>query len=187
MNKHQKMVFLSLLALAAILGAFIAAEGIRDSTSAQALVEQFGVFGITTIAFIAGLNLIVPIHAATFTPIFLSAGFSIVVIILAMVIGTTVADIVSYLFGRWSKHKTSIRYKTFHDRLERLKERYHVLILPGIFFYSAFAPLPNELILVPLGLMGYRFIVVIGPLVLGTLVNQTVFSFGFASIFEALF
>ena len=149
MKRHGHILLLALLALAVIFFAFLAADAISQNDSAKEIVEQFGVLGIIVISFIAGLNLFVPVHAATFTPIFLEVGFPIVIIISAMVVGTTVADLLSYFLGRWGKNRTHTKYQKFFDWLYTFKENHYKLILPGIFVYSALVPLPNEIILIP--------------------------------------
>ena len=54
-----------------------------------------------------------------------------------------------------------------------LKQNRSKLIVPVIFLYAAFAPFPNEALLVPLGLAGIRFSTIIVPLILGNLINQS--------------
>ena len=85
MNMRGKILFVALLALAVIFIAFLAAKGISENDAAKDLVARFGVFGIVITAFVAGLNLFVPVHAATFAPVFLSAGFSMLIIMILLI------------------------------------------------------------------------------------------------------
>jgi len=186
--KHA-IEFLALFALmvSIIMSAFYLAEYIGTNDATRVLVEKFGILGIIAVAFVGGLNLVVPVPAATFTPLFVAANFSMLTIISALVIGTLLADLLGYQIGKWGKRSTEVHFPKFHNWLVSLKKKHHHLILPGIFLYSAFIPLPNETILIPLGLMGYRYWTIALPLFLGTLVNQLLYAYGFVSIFDHLF
>ena len=55
-------------------------------------------------------------------------------------------------------------------------------VLPVVLIYAAFAPLPNELILIPLAVAGVRFSHLLLPLIIGSLVHQLLFTYGATSI-----
>lgn len=184
---YERLFFLGAAILAIILLAFYAADHVANSAAAQDLVEQFGILGIFVIAFISGLNLVVPIHAAAFTPIFSAAGFGLPTIVAVLVVGTTAADLLSYALGRWGRRTEGAHMDAIKVKIDAFAKRHRRFILPGIFFYAALVPFPNEAILIPLGLMGFRFIFIITPLILGTLLNQTLFALGFSSAFDLLF
>jgi len=186
---HRSLTYLTVVIvfLVVTLLAFSAADLVSERADLQALVQQFGFGGIVFLALVGGLNLFVPVPAATFTPVFMEAGFSMLLIITGLVIGTTIADTVGYLIGRLGGRRTRYTYPHIHERLVRFSERWHVFLIPGVFLYAAIVPFPNEAILLPLGLMGFRFIVLVVPLILGTLVNQTALAFGFSNVFTFLF
>ncbi len=182
-----EFVGLVLLIITIITSAFFLAEYITTNEAARSLVGQYGVFGMVVIAFVGGLNLAVPVPAASFTPVFVAAHFSMITIVGALVLGTMLADLLGYQIGRWGKRSTAAHFPKFHEQLVSLKQKHHRLILPGIFLYAACMPIPNEAMLIPLGLMGYRYSHIIFPLMLGTILNQTMYAFGFLSVFDRLF
>ena len=186
--KHTiEFVGLILLVIAIVAGAFFLAAYVSTSEAARALVEQYGIFGMIVIAFVGGLNLAVPVPAASFTPIFVTAGFSLLTIILSLAVGTLIADLVGFQIGRWGKRSTATHFPKLHDSLVALKQKHHNLILPGVFLFAAFMPIPNEVILIPLGLMGYHYWTLMVPLTLGTVLNQALYALGFLTVFEQLF
>lgn len=186
--KHTvEFIGLVFLIIAIIASAFFLAEYISTSEATRALVEQYGLFGMIVIAFIGGLNLAVPIPAASFSPVFAAAGFSLATIVASLVVGTMIADLVGFQIGRWGKRSTAAHFPKLHDSLVDLKRKHHHLILPGIFVFAAFMPVPNEIILIPLGLMGYHYWSLAIPLALGTVLNQSMYVFGFLSVFDRLF
>ena len=187
MKKAAKHILILGLAIAAICGAFILANHISDNKAAQELVARFGYFGIVAIAIVGGLNIIVPIHAATFTPIFVSAGFSMPSIIICLAVGTTLADLAGYAIGRYGRNVTESPFPKIEAKVRHFVEHRPKLFYPGVFLYSAFIPFPNEAILLPLGLFGIKLWKILIPFILGTIIHQTIFAYGFNSVFELLF
>jgi hypothetical protein len=55
-----------------------------------------------------------------------------------------------------------------------------------VFGFAALVPLPDEVYLVPLGLLGVRLTLFIIPLVLGTIFYQTMAAYGVDNIFRYL-
>ena len=166
---------------------FYATDYIANNDMARDLVGQFGYLGVLVISIIAGLNIFVPIPAATFVPVFTAAGLLFPFIIIALVIGTTIADIIGYFIGRWSKKLTEEHYPRTYSRMLFLNAEHNNLILPLVFIYAAFIPFPNEAIIIPLALVGFRFHSLFIPLVLGTIVNQTALAYGVVNIFALIF
>ena len=167
--------------------ALVFADYVQESDAARALVERFGYVGMLLLSIVAGLNLFVPIPAATFTPVYIAAGFPLYGIIITLVIGTTIADSIGYLIGLGGRHLAELKYPKLREHIGAFAERHRVAVLPLVFLWSSFAPLPNETILIPLALAGMRFRTLIVPLLLGTIVHQTYLAYGLTSVFEYLF
>lgn len=172
---------------AALTGSFLLAGYIQDSGAAQELVERFGYLGMLALSIFAGLNLFVPIPAATFTPIYTAAGFPLYGIIITLVIGTTIADSIGYLIGFAGKHAAKLQYPVLQQQIQKIVTEHHIYMIPFVFLWSSFAPLPNETIIIPLALIGIKFRALIIPLILGTIIHQTYLAYGISSIFEYLF
>lgn len=163
------------------------AEFVATNGMAQNLVADFGYLGILTIAVISGVNVLLPVPAATFVPIFTAAGLSLPVVILMLVIGTTIADYIGYFLGRWSRDFAIAHYPNTYRRVLSINEHHHSLIIPFVFVYAALIPFPNEAIIIPLALVGMRFKTLLLPLVLGNIINQTALALGASNIFQLLF
>ena len=187
--KRRIIQFTGLVAfvLAIFLGALFLANYIASNSTAQSIVEQFGYLGILVISIISGLNLFVPIPAPFFVPAFTAAGYPLWGIIVTIVIGTTIADSIGYLIGLLGKRVTENSHPKMLVFLQKIEKRYHVLILPVVFFYAALSPFPNEIIMIPLAMMGCRYWKIIVPFVLGTVVYVTALSYGAQNIFELFF
>jgi membrane protein YqaA with SNARE-associated domain len=187
----KKVLFRStglLILLAAIFAvAFFAASHILGNEEAQEFVSSFGYFGVFTLSVLSGLNLVVPIPAPAFVPIFTAAGYPLWSIVVTMVVGITIADLVGYLIGLLGKEVMSEKYPRLIQFLHSLQEKHSNFIIPFIFIYSAFSPLPNEAIMIPLAMMGYKLRTIIIPFVLGTIIYVSLFAYGVQNIFERIF
>tara|TARA_B100000508_G_scaffold20642_1_gene14066 strand:- start:1485 stop:2006 length:522 start_codon:yes stop_codon:yes gene_type:complete len=157
----------------AFIGVFFVSGSLSQNEQVAQAVQEFGYVGVVIIAVVAGLNLVVPIPAATFTPIFTAAGLAVPFIVIALAVGTLIADFTGYLIGNLSKSLVEKKYPKMQKFFTELKQNRSKLIVPVIFLYAAFAPFPNEALLVPLGLAGIRFSTIIVPLILGNLINQS--------------
>lgn len=176
------LLFLLLVSLA-----LFAASYLEEHPTLQTAIAHFGYPGIIAIATIAGLNVIVPVPAASLVPVFTTAGLYLPFIILSLTIGTVIADFIGYRFGRWS---SSYVHSTYPERIRKLK-RIHTThkfwIVPITFLYAAFIPFPNEALILPLAIIGVRFRIMLIPLLAGNLLNQTIYAIGIQNIFWWLF
>lgn len=187
--RHRWLRILGILGIVALAltASFFFADYVASNDAASELVERFGYAGILAISIVSGLNLFIPVPAATFVPVFTAAGFSMPGIITTLVIGTLIADWIGYLIGVAGRHATEHHYPELQRRLRRFAKRHHRLILPGVFLYAAFSPFPNEILLAPLALIGTRFRALFIPLLLGTIAYQALYAYGAQGIFELLF
>lgn len=167
--------------------ALFAAQYIENSTSAQRIITDLGYGGVILIAVIAGINVIVPIPAVTLTPIFTAAGLLLPWIIVSLTVGTLIADYIGYLFGHWSRTHIYRNYPTVVAYIETIYLHHPRLIIPLVFLFAAFMPLPNEVLVIPLALLSVRWRLMVLPLFFGNLINQTIYAYGMDSIYSWLF
>ena len=177
------IVTLGLLVTVFLLIIFFAKE-VAESEALQNLIYQFGYTGVLLVGFIAGLNTFIPVHAATFAPVFVSAGLYIPFIIVTLAIGTMLADSVGFLIGKVSRTVIEETYPKIHTFFVTLHSERQKLVLPLVFLYAALVPFPNEAILIPLALAGVRFPTLVLPLIIGNIVNHTLWVYGFTNLFE---
>jgi membrane protein YqaA with SNARE-associated domain len=186
-RKHiiNSVLFLIIFAVA-LYAAFQAAGYVAASPATQTFLVQFGYLGLYVISIFTGLG-ILPLPAATFTPILTAADLSLIGIIIALTLGTTTADILSFGFGHWSKAYVTEHYPKMYERVKHLYGRRRKLVIPFACFYLAFVPFPNEIILIPLAVLGMPLRQLLIPIIVGNVVNQTIMTFGISSLFWWLF
>ena len=155
----------------------------------QGVVARFGNVGIFMISVLSGFNIIVPVPVIAFMPIFISAGFGLLTTIFIITAGMTIGDSLGYAIGRLGRRVVlydSGRKKQFYEKLKHYQEKSPHIPMIILFFYAAFVPLPNELIIIPLGFLGYRFINILPILFAGNIIFNTLIALGIIKIFDIL-
>ncbi|MBP9717230.1 MAG: hypothetical protein KBD44_00765 [Candidatus Pacebacteria bacterium] len=178
-----ELFFLFLALVTVVVTALFIAQAISDNPELQATVASWGYLGVVLLGIVAGLNVIVPLPAGSFAPAFVAAGMWMPFIIIALTIGTLIADYIGYAFGRWSRTGISEKYPKLLVRYESLITKHHIWLLPVIFLYAAFVPFPSEAIILPLAVLGINFRQMFLPLLLGNLLYQTLLSYGAQNLF----
>lgn len=187
MKRHRKvfnLLFFIGLICAALFASFLLAEYIATDHSSRELIQEYGYFGILLVSFVAGLNLFVPIPAATFVPVFTAAGISLFEIIVLLVIGTMAANLLSFYLGRYGGSLAKNNYPEIQKKLVSLYTRRKKWVPHFVFAFSALVPLPDEVFLIPLGIVGVKLRHIIVPLILGTTIYQSLAAFGVDNLFR---
>lgn len=183
----NRLLFTSVLLLLTITAVFHLAQFIIADATAQNLVQNFGYWGVLLVSYIAGLNALVPVPAGSFVPIFVAGGLAMPLIITMLVIGTFLADMTAYLLGVLGRKIATNKYPKLIHYSSILKEKNNFYVVLGVFLYASFSPLPNELILVPLALMGTPIWLLVPPLIVGTIIYQGAFALGITGLFNLWF
>jgi len=186
-RKHQKAVITLVLFVITFTVFLYLAQSMSQSEQVQQLVSSFGYIGVVIVAVIAGLNAIVPIPAATFAPVFVAAGLSIPLVIIALTIGTLIADFVGFFLGRLSRVLIEERHPKIFAFITNFRENHAKWTLLFVAVYAALAPLPNEIILIPLALTGIRFTSLIIPLLIGNFFHHLLLVYGVIGLTTLLF
>lgn len=116
---------------------------------------RFGYIGYLGAACIAGLNFIVPTTHLIFTTPLLNAGLDPWGMVACGAAGATLADAIGYALGSSGRLALSQRYAGIADRLAGAVRRWPRLAPALLFLWAAFAPLPNEILVIPAGVLGY--------------------------------
>lgn len=176
----------------AFLVAFIAfalyfARFVQENEILQEIVHQYGYGGVFLLAFVSGFNVAVPLPAVAFMPFFLQAELSFWSLIFFIVLGATIADLTAYFVGRVGRQALVHAVDgSIVSRLGRIRERHFWWPIGLLFLFSAFMPFPNEIMLAPLGFLGYHFFRILPALLAGNVLFNTIYAFGFMNAFEFL-
>jgi membrane protein YqaA with SNARE-associated domain len=188
--RFKKSILLALqglLLLGFIAVALYVAIAARESEAIRHFISQYGYGGIFFVALFSGFNLAVPIPAAAFMPLFLESGLAFWPTVILITIGVTVADLIAFFVGHFGRHAVMHTFQIrILSKLETFRERYQWLPFVILFLFAAFAPLPNEILLVPFGFLGYRARSIFFVTLSGNFVFNTLYALGFINIFEIL-
>lgn len=180
MQLVSKKYIFQLVALVAIfIGAFLLVRIMEANQAIQQFIAQLGYLGVLVVSFISGLNLIVPIPAVAFVPLFIGAGLNMWAVFLVMTIGMTAADSVAYLVGMTGRRLANEvapaltrssrgRQNHYLAKIDAIRKRFYVAPLLILFLYAAFIPFPNEILVIPLAFMGYSLKHMLFPLFFGS-------------------
>lgn len=147
--------------------------------------ERFGYPGIFLASVISGFNLAVPIPVIAFFPFFMEVGFEPVLTVVVITAGMTTGDLLGYLLGRAARGMVEPREGGIVRRLESLRERHPRMPFVIMFLYAAFAPLPNEILVLPMAFLRYPVAGIFAAVLVGNLVFNGLLAFGALELFEA--
>lgn len=177
-----KIVTIALL----VVGILLFNQYAADSETLEYIAKAFGYPGVLLLAALSGFNIALPIPIIAFLPFFLEVGMDKTTVILTISIGMTIGDIVGYLIGRTGRELWEQSPSKTLTKIKNIKKRYPKSLYAILALYAAFAPAPNELIVIPMAMMGYRLRYMIWPLLLGNTIFNILVGFGITTIF-ALF
>jgi membrane protein DedA with SNARE-associated domain len=187
MSKKKKVfhlvLFFSVLVVALFVS-FLLTQYVIGNDSSKVLIQDYGHISIIFISFIAGINALIPIPAATFVPVFTAGGISLPMIIFLLVVGTMLANLISFAIGQYGGNITKTHYPHIQKKLVRIYRTQKKWLSVFVFAFAAFIPFPDEVYLIPLGIVGVKLKQFIIPLVLGTICYQTIAAFGVYNVFK---
>lgn len=157
-----------------------------DHDLVREATRRFGYPGIYLAAAASGFNLVVPVPVIAFYPFFMEVGLAPLPTIVLIALGMTTGDLVGYLVGRTAREAVRPREDGLVRRLEALRSRHPQLPLLVMFLYAAFAPAPNEVLVIPLAFVRYPVIPILGAVLAGNLIFNTLVGLGVVRLFDLL-
>lgn len=160
---------------------------VGDSEFVSELIRRFGYVGIFLVAVVSGFNLVVPIPTVSFFPAFLASGLNAFVLVIVISAGMALADFIGFLLGKTGRHiaLSAFEIKVI-NKFERFKEKLHWSPTLALFLFSSFVPLPNEIVVVPMGFLGYKPISVFPPLFFGHMIFNSLYAVGVVNIIKLI-
>jgi len=189
MKQHRKYST-PLLKAAGLFGVFSAVYAVNKMDLSGTVVEQyvqnFGYIGLFVASVISGFNVIVPVPVVAFFPFFVSTGLQEIPIILVISFGMVVGDLLGYSIGRGGREMFSEKKQKQLDRMtvriDRMQQRHRLFPAIFLFFYAAFLPIPNELVVIPMGFFRFRLRYMVIAIFLGNLVFNILLALGFTHL-----
>ncbi len=156
---------------------------IKDNDAVQILVQKLGYIGVFVLAFVSGFNVILPIPAMSFLPIFTEAGLHTLAVVAVISFGMTMGDSVGFLLGKFgSEIIERSSWPTWLQKFEAFLNKYKYGLPVFLFLYASFVPLPNELVVIPAAATGQKWWMILVPVFLGNILLNTLIALGITSI-----
>lgn len=148
----------------------------------QDLAAQGGYISVFVLALLNGFNIFVPFVTTSFVPTWTAAGLSFPILIVLITIGMTLADSISFLFGKLGRAVLSHAQGRVLNRLSAWRDRNTKWPLVATFFWVSFIPFPNEVIAIPMGLLKYKARHFIPVMFVGNICFNVLTAIGFLNI-----
>ena len=151
-----------------------------QNDAVTSLVNRFGLIGVFLIALVSGFNLVVPIPAVVFVPLFVASGLGYLPVVVTIALGMTSGDVLGYAIGAITRSLVSERVtsgriaRMVHWAENKNKKAPYILL----FFYAMLAPGPNELIVIPMAFLGYRLKYIFPIVFIGNIFFVIIGAFG---------
>lgn len=166
---------------------FYLASLVQENEALREAVVAYGYPGILVVSLLTGFNLAVPIPAISFLPLFVESGLDFWTTIAVITVGVTIADMIAYFLGKFGFELTSgVSESRVFKKLASVHERYSWSPPLFLFFFAALAPIPNEVMVIPMGFLGYRLIHILPSVLLGNFIFNLLYSTGVITVFEFL-
>lgn len=173
---RHRVLFLGMLV---VVGAFsFVAWRVSPEEIITWMGEENAYIALFFMALLGGTSVFIPFPYYLFTISFGALGLSPFILGFVSALGTATGDATTYYFARKSRVIISSRMEKFFSRTLEMCTKKHPRLVPLFtFFYASFFPFPDDLIMVPAGLMKYPFKRLIISLFLGKLVFNTLLAF----------
>lgn len=134
-----------------------------------------GYWGSFVFSFLAHTTIIIPVPYTILLVYLGSTGLSIIGLALAAGIGSSIGELTSYITGLIGG---AIVWKKYHDHFVSLKKILNKKprLMPWIIFIFGVSPLPDDVLLIPLGMIRYNFFKAVIPMAIGKIVLTGLFA-----------
>ncbi len=150
----------------------------------RAFVQRSGYLGLLVASAFSGFNLLVPVPVVAFFPLLMEAGLQPLITIVIIAVGMTLGDLVGFLIGRMGREAFQPEEGQMLRRLNTMREKHRVLPYAFLFLYASFAPVPNELVVMPMAFLRYSPAWMFMAVGFGNMIFNGLIAAGFLQMFS---
>lgn len=155
-----------------------------DPEMFKGIAARYGYLGVFAGAMFSGFNILVPIPIIAFFPFFVESGLQAHILVAIIALGMSIGDTVGFIIGKSGRAVVTMKDGKITRALKRAQDKHSLIVAAVYFLYAAFAPVPNELVVLPGAYMGLRFWQVILPVLLGNIVFNSLIALGLVQLFK---
>jgi membrane protein YqaA with SNARE-associated domain len=185
--KQAARIFLWLASLVLVIAfSWWLSSFVSGSEKIQEIILRFGYIGIFFVAVVSGFNVVVPLPAISFLPALTEAGLGFWTSIIVITLGMTFGDGLGYLLGYLGRTVSDIEETKIFRKLREIKQKREWLPIVFLAAYAAVGPLPNEVAVIPLAIMGYKFRYIFPAVFIGNLIFNILAAYGLTNLLNIL-
>jgi membrane protein YqaA with SNARE-associated domain len=143
--------------------------------SADSWGVRYGYLGAFVFTALANSTVVFPIPYTAFIVLLGSVGLNPFLLAFIAGLGAALGDATSYLVGRWGRVLLNEKTRTNFEMLRELVSR-HPGRLQFFFFIMGATPIPDDVFLIPLGIMKYPIWRALWPYALGKMILAYIFA-----------
>jgi membrane protein YqaA with SNARE-associated domain len=182
----SRLFYKVLLVMLILFAALWLANSALESQKVLDYVSQYGYAGIFATSIVSGFNVVVPIPIVAFFEVFMESGLNFWFVILLITIGMTIGDGVGYLIGNASRDVAIFdKHSATVAKLQKFHDRNNLMPLGVMFLYASLAPLPNEIVVIPLAFLKYSARDVLAVVFAGNFIFNLLGALGVIGLFNA--
>lgn len=170
------------LQVAFALSVFAAVIVIQVNEASGDLVTRFidrgGYAGVFVASILSGFNLAIPVPVIAFFPSMIEAGLRPVITVALISLGMTVGDAIGCMIGVYGRRAIQLPKNRISAWIDRTRHSRPWLVWAALSLYAGFVPLPNEVFVVPLAFFGFRPTAVVGSVLAGNIVFNSLAAYG---------
>jgi len=186
-KKYVKIVTRVVASVALIVLILFLSVRAVEHDAIRMIILEFKLLGVLFISLLSGFNVVIPIPAVAFLPLFIESGLFFWPTVATMTLGMTAGDSIGYLFGSTGRMLTQKRMQQIQSGrvyrfLESFRTRHRMWPYILLAVYVSFVPAPNELLVIPMAFIGYRLVYMMLIVFIGNFVFNTLAAFGLISL-----
>ena len=172
----KKIILIPLFATAVLIAVTFIIVGIQSGNLQfiEETVLKFNYFGIYFIGLSLGLTILSPIPTPLLVPIFTEIGFNFTYVVATLISASLTANIILGFLAILGVNSFLSKNKSYTEKVKNIHRKYPNS--PYLVAFLWFIFLPNEVMLLSMILLGYRFIYVIGLAFIGDIFYYTILS-----------
>lgn len=180
MSETLKQILYTAVVILVVLGALWLGITFAENDTVTRIVSDFGYTGLFVAAIVSGFNVIIPIPLIAFVPTFVASGLSFWFVVMVITIGMTVGDALGFFVGHSGRKLTEpdVHESKLARWIVSFADKHPRGAYVLLFFYATFAPVPNELIVVPMAFLGYKLRYMAPTVLVGNFIFNTLVSLG---------
>jgi membrane protein YqaA with SNARE-associated domain len=180
---HDHYIIRVIIIILILVLLFWAGNVISNDELISNIIRKYGYLGLFFISIISGFNLLIPIPAISFLPFFLNLKLNFLIIILVISIGVTTSDLLGFVLGRTSRYIILSNFENkILSRFEQIRKKLNWSPIIALFLFASFVPLPNEIMIIPMAILGYKFTYIFLSVFWGNLIFNFTYGIGIMSI-----